>query len=237
LWRRSRGGITTFVLAHSVFQAKAHFQRLNAAVGAQEMTLPWVDESAWTEFLAQIALVTPEKPCVVRVCVAQDEAGLQTVWVSFRPVPAKTAPLQLTTCHYDRPLPAYKTLHDLAWADTLRDLKAAGFDEALRVNSAGYVAEAVYANLFGVDANGELVTPAESTGCLPGTMARAVRVRAQKLGMSCRDVSEPVAYFEALPGLFLTNAVRGLMPVGQLNQTHYAQGLIQPVIERLNLNL
>lgn len=237
LWQKAHGVMTTFVLTHPVFEVEAHFTRLQTGAQEQAIPLPWSSLHAWTQFIGSLDGVRPEGPCVVRVCVAQADLGAQSVWVSFRPVPVVTGPLTLSTCHYERPWPALKTLHDLAWAEMLRDLKATGFDEALRVNAQGHVAEAVYANVFGITPEGGLVTPAASTGCLLGTMRHAVITKAEKTGLSCLEVCEPVPYFEALPGLFLTNAVRGLMSVGQLNQTHYPVEPVNEVIAKLNLRL
>jgi branched-chain amino acid aminotransferase len=63
----------------------------------------------------------------------------------------------------------------------LRDAKARGFDNAIMVDAAGNVAEFASSNLFLVDADGTLVTPALNGSFLAGiTRARVIALMAEQ---------------------------------------------------------
>lgn len=216
------GAITTFCLEAPVFQSARHYHRLGEACRVLQLPSPWPDLTAWEDFLQALWACVALPGWVVRLCVGQGASNAPLVWVSLRSFSKPKSAFVLTVRTFERPLPLVKTTHDLAWATVLAEIQVQGFDEALRVNAAGHVAEGIYANVFGWTPEGKLVTPCpDKTRCLTGVMRHVVLDCAANLGINVQVVAKPVPYFESLPGLFLTNAVRGVVPVVQLNQTRY----------------
>jgi aminodeoxychorismate lyase len=105
-----------------------------------------------------------------------------------------------------------KALHVLARGEA-DDQQA---DEALLLNERGELVEATAANLFWIR-DGCLVTPPIDAGALPGITRAEVMRLAGGLGLSVTEMAaSPADLFEA-EGVFLTNSVRGVVTVGELD--------------------
>jgi branched-chain amino acid aminotransferase len=112
---------------------------------------------------------------------------------------------RLKTTNYLLPLLAYQ------------EAKAKGFDEALILDSRGYISEASRSNIFLVKA-GRLLTPGLDCGCLDGITRRAVfdlaaRYRI-KISVARLEVRDLLTSAEA----FLTNSLLGIMPLRGLGK-------------------
>lgn len=107
----------------------------------------------------------------------------------------------------------------------LAAVQAAGFDEALFLNTREEVCETATANLFVVK-DGTLRTPALASGCLPGIARARVLEIANSLGI---PTEETTLYFEDLQAadeLFLTSALRGMVPIVRLDDLRLSPGSI-----------
>lgn len=102
----------------------------------------------------------------------------------------------------------------------LRAAQEAGADDALLCTPEGLAAEATTSNLFFV-IDGQLHTPDLTSGALPGILRGAVLECAGALGL--RTVQGPIdeAAWQRASEVFLTNAVRGLMPVATIDDHNY----------------
>jgi branched-subunit amino acid aminotransferase/4-amino-4-deoxychorismate lyase len=104
----------------------------------------------------------------------------------------------------------------LSYAENLLALDLAratpDVDEFLFANSCGYWCEGTTSNGFAV-IGGRLVTPSLQSGCLPGTMRVCVMEWAEALGIDCEERSIPVSEVAGATELFLTSAIRGVVPV------------------------
>ena len=96
------------------------------------------------------------------------------------------------------------------------EAKAQGAQEALMLNTAGFVAEGSMSNVFLVK-QGRLITPDEDSGILPGITRRCVLELAGTLAIPAevRPV-RPVELAEA-EEIFLTSSVMEVIPVSKLN--------------------
>ncbi|WP_094604800.1 Branched-chain-amino-acid aminotransferase [Sporomusa silvacetica DSM 10669] len=96
------------------------------------------------------------------------------------------------------------------------EAKAQGAQEALMLNTAGFVAEGSMSNLFFVTA-GRLITPDENSGILPGITRNCIIELAQASGMpvEARPV-KPEELTEA-DEIFLTSSVMEVIPVKMLD--------------------
>lgn len=113
-----------------------------------------------------------------------------------------------------------------SYAENLLALAAAaadGFDETVFLNTRQEVCEAGTANLFLVR-NGTLLTPALDSGCLPGIMRAHVLELARNLGLPAVEQSIHPDDLHQADELFLTSALRGIVPVVRFQSRELPQG-------------
>lgn len=116
------------------------------------------------------------------------------------------------------PLARHKSLSALEKVVARAEAAAAGADEALLLNAAGWVAEGAATNLF-VQIRGRWVTPPVADGCLPGVMRRRV---IELSGAEERSL-RPEDLFAA-EGVWLSNALMGLLPLALLDRQALPDG-------------
>ncbi len=105
----------------------------------------------------------------------------------------------------------------------LRQARAAGFDEAILLDSRGFVAEASAQNLFAVK-NGNLWTPSVQSEILPGITRDSVIRLANDLGMRVKEADASVKQLQTADELFLTGTATELMPITRLGRRKLAVG-------------
>ena len=93
---------------------------------------------------------------------------------------------------------------------------AAGADEAVMLNQAGYVAEGTAESVF-IVSNGELLTPPVEDGALEGVTRGAVMEIASSLGIAAREQRMAPYDLFCADEMFLTGTGMGLLPVGQIS--------------------
>lgn len=138
--------------------------------------------------------------------------------VIVEPLPAQPAELSLAVVDFPLPKrtgPAHKTL---AYLDHLiaRDLAAAaGADEAVRLGTEGEVLECATSNLF-VVLGGSVLTP-PLTGVLPGTTRARVLEACAGLALTAMEARLTVDELRAADEIFVTSALRGVVPITKLD--------------------
>ncbi|WZO99557.1 aminotransferase class IV [Isosphaeraceae bacterium EP7] len=115
--------------------------------------------------------------------------------------------------HRGDPLAGHKTLNYWGRRMAHEQATALGADEALLGTPDGKVWEGSRTNLFLVR-GGKLVTPTLDGPILPGLMRGVVLERARALGLTCEEREIGYGELDDADELFLTNAVRGIQPVG-----------------------
>ncbi|ADM10334.1 branched-chain amino acid aminotransferase [Parvularcula bermudensis HTCC2503] len=102
------------------------------------------------------------------------------------------------------------------------EAETAGRNEALLLDWQGTsVACATIANIF-VLIDETLITPPLSTGALAGTMRARLMAMAAAEGREVREDLITADLLAKASALFLTNAVRGIVPCAQLDDRHFA---------------
>jgi branched-subunit amino acid aminotransferase/4-amino-4-deoxychorismate lyase len=129
--------------------------------------------------------------------------------VTVRELPLLDPPAVITASERHRPYP-HKTTDRDCFMDAAEEAEVAEADDALLVTHEGWVAEGTTWNLFWWDGD-SLRTPALDLGILPGVGRARV--------MELERVVEGRYKRGALDGksLFLTNAVRGVVPIASLD--------------------
>jgi len=141
---------------------------------------------------------------VLRVEVLDGRAS-----VTVRELPALDPPAVITASEPHHPYP-HKTTDRDCFTDAAEEAEVAEADDALLVTHEGWVAEGTTWNLFWWDSD-SLRTPALDLGILPGVgRARVMELERVVEGRYPRGALD-------VKSLFLTNAVRGVLPIASLD--------------------
>jgi branched-subunit amino acid aminotransferase/4-amino-4-deoxychorismate lyase len=132
----------------------------------------------------------------------------------------------------DDPLARHKTLNYARKRLAFGVASAAGDHDALAVDPSGRIWETARANIFGL-ADATLWTPELAGPVLPGVMRGMVLRTARRLGL--RTVEGAVDW-PRMRAVFLTNAVRGVVPIRRLDEQVYDDGpaVVAPLRDALN---
>ena len=112
-------------------------------------------------------------------------------------------------------LARHKTLNYWRRRIAHADATATGADEVLCVTYDGMICEAARSSIFLVE-GGRLCTPSLDGPLLPGVMRQVVLEKASEAGLEVEEVSLPVERIRSADEAFLTNSLRGIVPVAQL---------------------
>lgn len=152
--------------------------------------------------------------------------------VIVEPLPAQPTELSLAVVDWPLPRrsgPAHKTL---AYLDHIvaRELAAhAGADEALRLGPDGDVVECATSNFFIID-RGVVATPPTDIGILPGITRARVLAACAGAGIPFDERRLSLQEVHAADEMFVTSAVRGVVPITSLDGVPRAAG---PVTARI----
>jgi aminodeoxychorismate lyase len=152
--------------------------------------------------------------------------GAKEPWLamSVHPLPAATlrkpACWRLVLSSYrvqaNDALACLKTCNKLHQVLARREAEDQGGDEALLLNTRGYVAEASSANLFWIE-DGSVFTPPIGSGALEGITRGVVFEICSRLGIRCREHNCRVGHLKSAQGVFLTLSSLGIVEAGSLD--------------------
>jgi len=134
--------------------------------------------------------------------------------------------------------PVDATTHEIKSLNYLNSILAkieannAGADEALILDTRGFISEATGENIFIVK-DGRLITPQTSSGPLPGITAGVITELAEKLGYQVVERGITVAELYAADEAFLTGTAAEIMPIREVNRRKIGEGKMGPVTEKL----
>lgn len=187
---RVRGGRIPFLARH--------LERLERSLRELGLSGPSQDVQELVRPFAEIG------DAVLRLEVADGRAS-----VTVRALPELAPPSVITASEPHEPYPHKITERD-CFVDAAREAEVAEADDALLLTHEGLVAEGTTWTLFWWDGK-RLRTPAIELGILPGVARARVReLRAVDEGRYPRDALREKS-------VFLTNAVRGIVPVASLD--------------------
>lgn len=111
-----------------------------------------------------------------------------------------------------------------------KDIK---MDDCLILNEEGNVCESISSNIFIVK-NGALYTPSLSEGCVDGVMRRQILNLAQQNRILCYEITLAMNGLMNADEIFLTNAIKGVLWVGQYKMKNYSCKMTRFFNEKLN---
>jgi branched-chain amino acid aminotransferase len=143
--------------------------------------------------------------------------------------PLRTIPETVTAAVVDLPIARRAVVHKtLSYLDSLvaQELaRATGADEAIRLDSDGWVCEGAMSNVFIVD-DGVAFTPPLGTGALAGI------TRAQVIALGACEERISVARLRRAEEIFVTSSVRGVVAVTRLDGDARSVGRVTAQIRR-----
>jgi len=130
------------------------------------------------------------------------------------------------------PLSHLKTVNYLNQLLARREAKEKGADEAILLNERGFLCEGSTNNVFLVS-KGNLTTPDEESGCLPGITRQVVIELAKELGLKVAEREVRLEELLNADEAFLTSSLIELMPLTEVNSEPIGRGKRGKVTERL----
>lgn len=152
--------------------------------------------------------------------------------VIVEPLPPQPAELSLAVVDWPVARRGNRGHKTLAYLDSViaQELaRAAGADEAVRLDSARRVVEGATCNLFVVQGD-TVSTPPVETGALPGIVRGRVLALCARDGIATRIRRLALRDLRTASEVFATSSLRGVVPVTRLDQVPLSRG---PVTERL----
>ncbi len=107
---------------------------------------------------------------------------------------------------------AFKTLNAARYVAAAQEAARQGWDDGLLLNAYERICEATSSNIFW-EKDSALYTVPLSEGCVAGVMRRAVLEKARQQGRVVYEIPADVEMLLHADAIFLTNAVRGVIPV------------------------
>ena len=204
---------------------RRHLHRLTRSAFALGLK---VDEATLPDASAVIHLIAAEglpDDALVRITVSGGEgpSGRSAVWMTAANLPP---PILAARCRLERhaegDLDAYKSLNYWSRREAFCRARRADCDETIFCSDDGRVREGSRTNLFAV-INGLILTPplAEAHPIVPGVMRYLVCELVKSLGMEAGTALIYRGDFPRIEELFLTNSVRGIIPVSAVENNRY----------------
>lgn len=163
----------------------------------------------------------PESLSRMKIQLSAGIGARPTLLVSAQPVlPAPTAmtvAIAPSVRNERSPLAGIKST---AYAENLLALEWAqtqGADEALLADSRGRLSEGSMTNVFLSLDGAALLTPALSTGALPGIGRERLLEWLPSMGVPVEEVEVPISVLGLAREMFVVNAVRGVVPVAAID--------------------
>jgi len=233
-----------------VFKLKEHVDRLYRSAHAIMLTIPITKEEI-TKVVLETLRKNKLKDSYIRLIVTRGlgDLGLDprkcskptiiviTDTISIRAGNAKEIGIT-TMFSWVRRNPVDATTHEIKSLNYLNSIlakieaNASGVDEAICLESNGYIAEGVGENIFIVK-NGEIFTPPTSTGALAGITAEVVTKLAAELGFKLTVANlTPFMMFTA-DEAFFTGTAMEMVPIREVNKRQIGNGKPGPITKKL----
>jgi aminodeoxychorismate lyase len=167
-----------------------------------------------------------------------------TLAISLHPAPGTpasgTAHWKLITSSHrlpsNEPLAYFKTCNKLAQILARMEADAAGADEALLLNTDGFVVEGASSNLFWIHDNQVCTSPLAS-GILPGITRSVILEICRSLSLPVREINISPEKLKNADGVFVSLSSCGVMEIGSLDGQELKQSDLFEEISRAYLEL
>lgn len=241
------GFFTTMLAAEGqLYNWPAHWRRLSASV--VRLGFPEIEEQTVLQQLRQ-ALTGNLQPIVVKVIVSRGLGGIGyqppveakpriIIQASPHPTykkasdmtemhPAMAVALCESICAINPQLAGMKHLNRLENVLARAELAGTAFSEGIMLNARQKVISATQSNVFLIKGT-RLITPALVESGVEGTTRHQLRFLSESLGLEWIECEITLDEIRNADELFLSNAVRGIMPVKEFMDMKFA---VERVVE------
>jgi aminodeoxychorismate lyase len=237
---------TMLVCGGKPFRWEQHLERLQRGANFLKIGLPFSAE-ALRGFVSELIAKNKSSNALLRLTLSRgvgvrgyspQGADKPTLVMSLHPfTPPKsgeTAPrwnliIASPRLASGEPLAHFKTCNKLAQVLARAEADAAGADEALLLNTSGFVVEASSSNLFWVE--GETVcTPPLESGILAGVTRALVLEICSSLNVGAEEKNVTPAQLKSVSGVFVSLSSWGVVEAASLDGTSFKSS---PLIEQI----
>jgi len=233
-----------------VFKLKEHIDRLNRSAHGIMLNIP-LTKAELTKAVVETLRKNKMQDSYIRLIVSR---GVGDLGLDPRKCPKPTTIIITDTINiksgnakevgvttmfsWVRRNPVDATTHEIKSLNYLNSVlakieaNACGVDEAICLESNGYIAEGVGENVFIVK-DGEIFTPPTSTGALAGITADVVAELCAKLGIDLIITNlTPFMLFTA-DEAFFTGTAMEMVPIREVNKRQIGNGKPGPITKKL----
>ena len=216
-----------------LFRLEAHLDRLFRSAAVIKLHIQHTGSGLTSAIYETLAANALRRDAHVRLTVAQGPEASQTVLITVYPLTAYPEMSYLRGAHavvaetrrsVTSLLARIKSLNYLENLTIRREAQALDVDEAIFLDTDGYLAEGAASNLFWVK-SGVIYTPALDRPILPGVTRSVVIGLAAEAGFGVSEGRWPVACLLEADEAFLTNSLMEVMPLTRVDQTEVGSGV------------
>lgn len=217
--------------------AREHLARLRASAAELGFPPPPQDEQILTSLTAQVTSAGMAKRAL-RLNLRLDHGVLSFLLREVEPALAAArahgVPVITVRLSHDRRERArHKWVERRTLRDAMHRAREAGASEALLIAPDGCLLEGATSNVFCV-VDGNLRTPPTDARILPGVTRSTIQAIAKELGIAVDDSPVDASTLHAATEVFLTSAVRMLVPVVSIDGQPVADREVGPLARRLS---
>ncbi len=202
-----------------VFALDKHLHRLLKSLPAVKIKCPYSAKEL-ARAINKVLRLNNFKDAYIRLTVWQGEKRANTlIFVKNFPSYYKKGFRGLIAdypVNEKSPLAGIKSTNYLLFHLARKNAEEKGFDEALFLNTKGFLAEGSRSNIFFVK-NGQIFTPALKCGCLPGITRGIVISLARSLEIPVKEEKLRAERLFGCEEAFLTSSLMEIMPLAKVN--------------------
>jgi 4-amino-4-deoxychorismate lyase len=224
-----RGAFETILVKEKAILLAAHIQRLNSGLN----TLGVNKEITEAEVYSVIEKLKC-KNCVLKIMVSEKNTIITTREIPYKKDDYERG-LSLGLSEVRRN--AYSNLtyvKSFNYVENIieRDkIISKGYDEALFLNTEGYISEGAVSNIFFIQ-NGIIFTPRIKCGLLPGILRGFVIQNSLSIGFKIQEGEFTLDRLMEAEGVFITNSVMGIMKVSKIEDKVINESTVVSEIKR-----
>lgn len=214
------------------FRWAEHMERMAQGIVFLRLTLPHAPEQL-RRFALELVKRNRMPDCILRLSLSRGitargysprDAVHPAVVMTLHPLPVsdgKQIPRwRVITSSFrlpvNDPLTRFKTANKLTQVLARAEADSAGAQEAILLNTAGFVAEGTTSNVFWVE-DGVVRTPPLPSGALPGVTRGVIFEVCVKINLGCREKKAKPAALHQAQGAFLTMTSMGVVEIESLD--------------------
>jgi aminodeoxychorismate lyase len=243
------------------FRWAQHLERLRRGAEFLKIKTPFSSETL-RDFAGELIAKNQMPDALLRVTLSRGigvrgyspkGAETPTFVMSLHPAPARSGPVEaggkrgdspprwklIISSHRlpaNEPLAQFKTCNKLPQILARAEADAAGADEALLLNTDGFVVEGASSNLFWIEQN-TICTPPLASGVLPGVTRAVVSEICQMLSLKINEANIRAEELKKADGIFVSLSSFGIVEAASLNGEDCQQSPLPARILRAYLDL